>query len=255
MATAPCAQAPALQPTHERCSRPRPLTAETARADSLLQGRSAEPARPDSQSAAKPTPTPSRSLPMSRQPSSSFSDVAFMPLVSHACGATPVATRLSFPSRAACPSAPPDARIGAVTFTHRAGASLNRHQHFHSIATDGSFELDHHGGLLFAQANLTDQDFTTLTETIRRRVVGYLVRHDLLDADDPQNMLTWQGSGGFSVHGAVTVERDDREGLERLVEGAAGRQRACRGSFLAQASQQACARSPWAQGPSAPHRR
>ncbi len=127
---------------------------------------------------------------------------------------------------AACPSAPPDARIGAVTFTHRAGASLNKHHHFHSVATDGTFALDDQGHLVFFQANLTEQDFATLTETIRRRVLAYLVRHDLLDPDDAQNMLSWQGSGGFSVHGAVTIERDDREGLERIIR--------------------YCARSPWA---------
>lgn len=41
--------------------------------------------------------------------------------------------------RAACPGAPPNARFGAVVFTHRAGASLNPHPHFHVMATDGTF--------------------------------------------------------------------------------------------------------------------
>jgi len=129
--------------------------------------------------------------------------------------------------RAACPGAPPDARFGAVVFTHRAGASLNPHPHFHVTTSDGTFAIDEHDQLVFYEATeLTDAHFEALTETVRQRVLRYLVRHHLLDHSDAMDMLEWQGSGGFSVDGSVTTAGDDRFALERLVR--------------------YCARPPWA---------
>jgi len=129
--------------------------------------------------------------------------------------------------RAACPGAPPGARFGAVVFTHRAGASLNPHLHFHVTASDGTFAIDERDQLVFYEAtDLTEAHFESLTETVRQRVLRYLVRHHLLDDSDAVDMLEWQGSGGFSVDGSVTTDKDDRFALERLVR--------------------YCARPPWA---------
>ena len=53
---------------------------------------------------------------------------------------------------------------------------------------------------------------------VRRRILRYLVRHDLLDEWDASEMMTWQaGHGGFSIDGSVVAAADDRFGLERLL--------------------------------------
>ena len=38
-----------------------------------------------------------------------------------------------------------------------------------------------------------------------------------LDEADANGMLSWQGSGGFSVDASVRIEGDDRAGIERLI--------------------------------------
>lgn len=120
--------------------------------------------------------------------------------------------------RNASPGAPSDSRLGAVVFTHKSGASLNRHPHFHVLTTSGTFTTDAQGALVFFPATeLDNQSFCDLTQVVRRRTLRYLVRHDLLDEWDALKMLTWQANGGFSVHGSVTTAADDRFGLERLI--------------------------------------
>ena len=96
---------------------------------------------------------------------------------------------------------------------------LNRHLHFHVVTTSGTFKPDDDdGSLVFFQATkLDDCRFNTLTEVVRRRILRYLVRHDLLDEWDASQMLTWQGHGGFSINGSVACAADDRFGLERLL--------------------------------------
>jgi len=51
--------------------------------------------------------------------------------------------------RAHCPSAGPQARVGAVAFIHRFGSSLNLHTHFHVCVIDGIFEPDASHGVCF----------------------------------------------------------------------------------------------------------
>jgi hypothetical protein len=48
-------------------------------------------------------------------------------------------------------------------------------------------------------------------------VLSYFKRHGLLTSDEVLDMKTWQGSGGFSLHGDVLIEARDRKGLERLI--------------------------------------
>jgi hypothetical protein len=45
--------------------------------------------------------------------------------------------------RRTSPGAPPDAQLGAVSFFHRFGSSLNVHPHYHLLVLDGVFgEVD-----------------------------------------------------------------------------------------------------------------
>lgn len=130
--------------------------------------------------------------------------------------------------RRASPGAPREARVGIVSFLQRFGSSLNPHLHLHAVATDGVFawsgeerEEPEDGEAreveFFEATDLTNGDVEALTETIRRRVLRYLVRQDLLEDWAAAEMLQWQGHGGFSVHADTRVEDWDRLALERLV--------------------------------------
>jgi hypothetical protein len=48
-------------------------------------------------------------------------------------------------------------------------------------------------------------------------VLRHFHTHSLLDETDALGMLTWQGSGGFSIDASVRIEGDDRAGIERLL--------------------------------------
>ena len=56
-----------------------------------------------------------------------------------------------------------------------------------------------------------------LQHVVQRRVLRYFRRHDLLDEADAHGMLSWQGSGGFSIDASVRIEGEDRAGVERLL--------------------------------------
>jgi len=143
----------------------------------------------------------------------------------------------------ACPDAPPRSRIGAVVFLQHSGSSLNLHIHLHVVATIGVFaavatpsarsdtpDTPSHSAQTAADApsvrfheatELTDaniQTFTdSLTEKVRKRVLRWMVKKNLLDSDDAADMLTWQGHGGFSIDASVHIPAHDRNGLERLL--------------------------------------
>jgi len=130
--------------------------------------------------------------------------------------------------REACPTAPASASIGAVSFLHRFGSSLNPHYHFHLCVVDGLFEraegvtdqdpADPVPPLRFHEATaLTPQLLERLQHTIRRRVLRQFVRHGLLEPDEAVDMLTWDHGGGFSLDASVRIEATDRAGLERLL--------------------------------------
>jgi hypothetical protein len=119
---------------------------------------------------------------------------------------------------AASPGASRDAQIGAVSFFHRFGASLNPHPHFHLLVLDGVFVEEPDGSVRFHEATaLTAADIEALTRTLQRRILRYFLRHDILERHVTDDMLTWQGTGGFSVDASVRVDGTDRSGLERLV--------------------------------------
>jgi len=66
-------------------------------------------------------------------------------------------------------------------------------------------------------SELTPDHWHELQPTVQRRVLRYFHRHGLLDEDATTDMLTWQGSGGFSIDASVRIDGHDRVGIERLV--------------------------------------
>jgi len=116
---------------------------------------------------------------------------------------------------------PKDARLGAVSFLHRFGSALNPHPHFHLAVTDGLFarELDGEADALRFRpaADLNAERVRALTPIVQRRILRLYVRRGLLTEVDAEDMLTWRGTGGFSLDGSVRIAAHDRAGLERLL--------------------------------------
>ena len=85
------------------------------------------------------------------------------------------------------------------------------------MVLDGVFgEAD--GEIEFYEASeLTPEHIGQVESALQRRLLRYFRRHGLLDELDAAGMLTWQGSGGFSVDASVRIEAEDRAGIERLV--------------------------------------
>jgi hypothetical protein len=100
----------------------------------------------------------------------------------------------------------PDAQIGAVSFLHRFGAALNPHFHFRLVVLDGVFtETD--GGVRFHEAtHFSADDAGTLAPVLQRRTLRLFQRRGLLDEHTVDDMLTWQGTGGFSLDAAVQAK-------------------------------------------------
>ena len=48
-------------------------------------------------------------------------------------------------------------------------------------------------------------------------MLRYFRTQGLLDEVDANGMLTWQGSGGFSIDASVRIEGEDGAGVERLL--------------------------------------
>ena len=116
------------------------------------------------------------------------------------------------------PDAPRDAQLGALSFLHRFGSSLNAHFHFHAVVLDGVFARDVDGEARFHEAALLQSEhWHELQHVVQRRVLRYFRRHDLLDESDAHGMLSWQGGGGFSIDASVRIEGEDRAGVERLL--------------------------------------
>jgi hypothetical protein len=117
------------------------------------------------------------------------------------------------------------ARLGAVSFIHRFGASLNRHVHYHCCVIDGVFEPVKDAGDVpeFVRfrpaAELTPGALAAIAEQVRVRVLRWFARSGLIAADDVREMLAWDNSG-FSLDAAVRVAAHDRAGPERPLPGA-----------------------------------
>jgi hypothetical protein len=82
---------------------------------------------------------------------------------------------------------------------------------------DGVFTENEDGVVAFREAtDLTPDHWQTLQRTVRVRVLRYFRRHGLLKDTTTADMLTWQGTGAFSIDASVRIEGDDRHGIERL---------------------------------------
>ena len=120
--------------------------------------------------------------------------------------------------RRTSPGATPDAQLGAVSFLHRFGSSPNPHFHFHLVVLDGVFDQAPDGTVCFQEATrLTPDDWLALQRLVQRRVLRHFRTQGLLEEYDAEGMLTWQGSGGFSIDASAHIQGDDRGGLERLI--------------------------------------
>ncbi|MCP3877307.1 MAG: hypothetical protein GY701_02770 [Sulfitobacter sp.] len=117
------------------------------------------------------------------------------------------------------PGAVPKARLGAVSFVHRFGSSLNGHLHFHCCVIDGVFEPQqgNEEAVQFREAVLTDADIQAVQVRVRQRVLRWFARQSYLDSEDAKDMAEWRNGGGFSVDASVRIEANDRAGLERLL--------------------------------------
>ena len=116
------------------------------------------------------------------------------------------------------PGAPSGSKGGSVSFVHRFGASLNAHCHFHCLVIDGQFHQTSEEELAFVEVtDLTIEDIQSIGSKVRRRILKYFERHDILDSDDVENMLQWEHNGGFSIDASVRIESWDRNGLEQLL--------------------------------------
>jgi hypothetical protein len=116
------------------------------------------------------------------------------------------------------PASVAESQIGAVSFLHRFGSSLNAHFHYHVVVLDGVFSETEEAGVEFHEASaLEPGHWQKLQQTVQKRVLRYFRRHYLLDESTTTDMLTWQGTGGFSIDASVRIEGHDRHGLERLV--------------------------------------
>jgi hypothetical protein len=111
--------------------------------------------------------------------------------------------------RRGSPGAGPDAQIGAVSFLHRFGAALNPHFHFHLVVLDGVF-IELNDGVRFHEATrLSADDAAALAPVLQRRILRLFQRRGLLDEHTVDDMLTWQGTGGFSLDAAVRIHGPD----------------------------------------------
>jgi hypothetical protein len=119
--------------------------------------------------------------------------------------------------RRGSPGGGSDAQIGAVSFLHRFGSALNPHFHFHLVVLDGVFtEVD--GEVRFHEAtHLSADDARALAPVLQRRILRLFQRRGLLDEHTVDDMLTWQGTGGFSVDASVRIHGSDRASRERLI--------------------------------------
>ena len=76
---------------------------------------------------------------------------------------------------------------------------------------DGVFSRDPAGEVCFHEAALlTPEHWAELQYVLQRRVLRYFRRHGLLDEADAHGMLSWQGSGGFSIDASVRTSRMPR---------------------------------------------
>ena len=79
--------------------------------------------------------------------------------------------------RRSSPGAPPRAQLGAVSFFHRFGSSLNVHPHYHLVVLDGVFSKADDREIAFHEAyDLTPDRIAQVESVVRKRVLRYCAR-------------------------------------------------------------------------------
>ena len=80
------------------------------------------------------------------------------------------------------PDAPDHARLGAVTFVHRFGSTLNGIIHFHCCVIDGVFSAEDET-LRFDEAAITPEAIAQVQAEVRERVLRLFKRRELLSPE------------------------------------------------------------------------
>jgi hypothetical protein len=103
-------------------------------------------------------------------------------------------------------------RLGAISFQHRFGSSLDQHVHLHACVTDGVFGWAGEGsGVTYHAARpLTAAELAKVTQRVRLRLVRWFRRKGFLSREATADMLTWQHSG-VSVDASVRLTLADRD--------------------------------------------
>lgn len=102
---------------------------------------------------------------------------------------------------------------GIVMVIHTYGDYGRWHPHIHAIVADGLFTKS---GTFYVMPR--DIDLTPLAELFRAQVLTMLHKAGKIDAALVQNLMKWQHTSGFSVHGGTRIARDNDEGKERLAQ-------------------------------------
>jgi len=110
---------------------------------------------------------------------------------------------------AAASPTPDDITPGMIAVVQTFGDDAGWHPHVHALATRGGW--DRAG--TWAPVPFVDGEAAALV--FRHKVFSFLQAEGLLSEERTRLLLSWRHSG-FSVHTAVTVPPDDRDGLERL---------------------------------------
>jgi hypothetical protein len=73
-------------------------------------------------------------------------------------------------------------------------------------------------GVRFDEATrFSADDAGTLARVLQRRILRLFQHRGLLDEHTVADLLTWQGTGGFSLDASVRIHGSDRAGRERLI--------------------------------------
>ena len=100
-------------------------------------------------------------------------------------------------------------RLGAVSFVHRFGSTLNVHVHFRCCVIDGVFTEDGEGQVQLAEAAaLTAEDCGAVQQQVRQRVLRWFARAGHPDAADARDMASWDHGGGFSLDASVRITNE-----------------------------------------------
>ena len=105
--------------------------------------------------------------------------------------------------------AAPGARPGLILFVQTFGDLANFNPHVHVLAADGAFLPD---GRFVPLPAVPEQ---LLAEGLRRAVLEFFVRQQVLSEELRSRMFGWRYSG-FSAHNQVRLGKEDAEGRKKL---------------------------------------